>query len=175
MSSSPRPRFASVDASFLISLAAGDASCEDAVDFLQRLRLFIFVTPSTCQALKDVALESENSEIKRLANEALSSLSVWGFWIDGLSDVNTFIANEAAKYIQEALNLSVSQCRVITESSINNAVIFLSDDPRFTDIDHNTLGLLLLDRDLSGFPIFDPTTFSSVAQEVINRPAHHSS
>lgn len=46
-----KPRFAAVDATFLISLASGDLACQATVDFLGKLRLYIIVTPASLQAL----------------------------------------------------------------------------------------------------------------------------
>jgi hypothetical protein len=168
MAAEKQPRFAAVDAAFLIALAAGDEACDAAVDFLGRLRLFIFVSPATCQALSDVAACSTDPRIRELAATALRSLGTWGFWTDGLTDVQHFIATEAAKRVETALGLTFTQSRMIAECAVGNTAVLLSDDDLLSRIDSKFLDLVLLDRELSGFPIFDPGNFSTAAEMVFS-------
>lgn len=161
-----KPRFAAVDATFLIALASGDLACQATVDFLGKLRLYIIVTPASLQALQETADKNLGTRIGDLAQEALSSIALWGFLKDGLPDLETHIGANAAQYVQKSLGLTHTQSRVLTEVPLSKADLLLTNDPSLLNLDNPALELIILGRDLDSFLIFDPIMFSNLMERL---------
>jgi len=165
------PRFVSVDAPFLISLAKGDPACESSVDLVSRFRLFIVVPECAVKTILDICDNETNQAVKQAAEKARSLLPVWGFLQDGLTDVEDVIAEGAAKLIEEQLGVTKAISRILAEVSVHKSVLFLSDDPAIIDIDSKILDVIFLDRDLSGYVTLDPSSFAEVATKIMTRGA----
>jgi hypothetical protein len=160
----PQVRFVAVDAAFLISLAKGDPACETAVDLVvKRLRFFIVVPPASIQALYDVIDNEPNPEVRQYAANALQALTVWGFVIDGLNDLQLIYADGATRSLEERTQLPHLPSRMLSETSVLKCAMLISDDSRLCGVDNKKLEILLLDRGLDGFLIIDPESFAEAA------------
>jgi hypothetical protein len=94
-------RFAALDTSFLLCLAAGDEDCQTVVDWLVSHNIYPVVTGTVLQELADIDQNEADPFVRGNAQEVETSLSTWGFLSIPLEPTDNGIAKIIAARIVE--------------------------------------------------------------------------
>src|SRR5438105_10413142 len=91
-------RFAALDTSFLLALAAGDDNCAEVIDWLSANTVYTLATGTVLQELMDIDQQEDGDPfVKQNADRALLSLPTWGVLDAALSAIDNGIAQMVAR------------------------------------------------------------------------------
>ncbi len=158
-----KSRFAALDTSFLLALAAGDGHCEAVVDWLGRINVYALVTPTVLQEISDVELYDPDAENRSKARRVKDCLSLWTFLYIPLEPVQHGIAKIiASKLIEKGIlpDDAENDGLVIAEASIQGCKILVTDRSALLAINSantDSLRLALLECDVSDVFTISPT------------------
>jgi len=155
----PSKRFAALDTSFLLYLAAGDEDCQTVVDWLVSHNIYPLITGTVLQELADIEINDPDPFNKSNAAEALTSISTWGFLSIPLEPTQNGIARIIATRIVEKDLLpdeNEDDGLVVAEAAIQECKLLITYRKVLLDADYDSLRLLLLENDVSDLAIIEP-------------------
>ncbi len=164
-------KFAALDASFILALAAGSVDAEGVIDWLNTYNVYPLVTPSVLQALVDIE-ECGDSISKSFAIKGKDSLTTWGILNQPLTPLEHGIALAishklfAANVLSEPLNCQ-NDGLVLAEAAIQCCSIFITYRMPLLQTNAKRLKLTLLQCDVSDLFVIDPPTFVEATKEVM--------
>ena len=147
---SPTHRFASLDTSFLLALAAGDQDCEEVLDWLGRNNVYALVTPTVVQELVD--LEEQDKDAGPTAKIAKTTLGVWGILAPSIEPTEHGIATIIARKFVEK-GVLPDECEndglVLAEAGIEGCRMLITYRKSILDAPKQHLKLVLLESDVA--------------------------
>lgn len=155
----PAKRFAALDTSFLLCVAAGDDDCLTVVDWLVQHNIYPVVTGTVLQELADIEINETDPFINSNAVEVLSNLSTWGFLSIPLEPADNGIAKIIANRIVEKGLLPdehEDDGIVIAEAAIQRCNLMITCRPVLLAAPFDPLRLLLIEMDVSDLAIISP-------------------
>jgi predicted nucleic acid-binding protein len=155
----PTKRFAALDTSFLLYLAAGDEDCQTVVDWLVSHNIYPVVTGTILQELADIEINDPDPFNKANAAEAITSLPMWGFLSIPLEPTQNGIARIIASRIVEKGLLpdeNEDDGLAVAEAAIQECKLLITYRKVLLDADYDSLRLLLLENDVSDLAIIQP-------------------
>jgi len=155
----PTKRFAALDTSFLLYLAAGNEDCQTVVDWLVSHNIYPVVTGTVLQELADIEINDPDPFIKANATEAIVNLPTWGFLSIPLEPTDNGIARIIASRIVEKGLLpdeNEDDGLVVAEAAIQGCKLLITYRQILLGADYDSLRLLLLENDVSDLAIIEP-------------------
>lgn len=155
----PTKRFAALDTSFLLYLAAGDEDCETVVDWLVSHNIYPIVTGTVLQELADIEQNDPDPFNRGNANTVATSISTWGFLSFPLEPADNGIAKIIASRIVEKELLpdkDEDDGLVIAEAAMQNCNMLVTYRKVLLDAPFDQLRLLLIEMDVSPLVVIPP-------------------
>ena len=152
-------RFAALDTSFLLYLAAGDEDCETVVDWLVSNNIYPLVTGTVLQELADIEQNDPDPFNRGNAREVETNISTWGFLSIPLEPTDNGIAKIIASRIVEKGLLpdeNEDDGLVIAEAAIQNCNMLITYRKVLLDAPFDPLRLLLIEMNVSDLAIIPP-------------------
>jgi hypothetical protein len=152
-------RFAALDTSFLLFLAAGDEDCQTVVDWLVSHGIYPLVTGTVLQELADIEQNDSDPFNCGNAREVETNLSAWGFLSIPLEPTDNGIAKIIASRIVEKGLLpdeNEDDGLVIAEAAIQSCNLLITYRKVLLDAPFDQLRLLLIEMDVSPLVVIPP-------------------
>lgn len=155
----PTKRFAALDTSFLLALAAGNGDCEAVVDWLSLINVYALVTGTVLQELADIEREESDPFINQNAVRAQQNIPTWGFLSIPLEPAENGITQIIARKIFEREVLP-DECEndglVIAEAAYQGCKVLVTYREILLRVSDEALKFILLESDVSNIFMVSP-------------------
>jgi hypothetical protein len=155
----PTKRFAALDTTFLLSLAAGDEACEETIDWFGAINVYPVVTGTVLQELADIEQNEEDPFVLENASKALANIPVWGFLSIPLQPAENGIAKVIANKLADKGFLPdeyENDGLVVAEAAFQNCNILVTYRQTLLDCSGEGLKFMLLENDVADLFIVSP-------------------
>ena len=155
----PQKRFAALDTSFLLSLAAGDGNCQEVIDWLSRINVYPLATGTVLQELADAEREDSDPFVRQNAILAQQNLAIWGILDVSLEPIDNGIAKIIATKLFEKKVLPdehENDGLVIAEAALHYCKILVTFRQRLLDAPAAGIKFMLIESDVPDLFIVSP-------------------
>lgn len=145
-------RFAALDTDFLIGIRDGVEDCLTVADWLSQSNLHPLVSETVLHELADIKRLDPSPDVRNMAHEILSSLSVWNFLTPPLSSMQRGIAEQVANKILACGCLGddplLNEGLIIAEAALLECTMIVSNSKSMGNASADHLKLVLLESDV---------------------------
>jgi hypothetical protein len=153
-------RFAALDTSFLLCLAAGDEDCEATIDWFSGINVYPLITGTVLQELADIEQTESDPFVKANAIKVVTSISTWGFLALPLQPAENGIAKIIATKLAAKGFLPdehENDGLVVAEAAYQNCNILVTYRESLLECSGEGLKFMLLENDVSDLFIVSPS------------------
>jgi hypothetical protein len=158
----PAPRrFAALDTSFLLALAAGDENCEEVIDWFSTINVYPLVTGTVLQELMDIDDQQEDADpfVKMNADHALLNLTTWGILDASLTATDNGIAKIiAAKFVEKGVlpDEHDNDGLVVAEAALHECKMLVTDRETLLKAPLEGIKFMLIESDVPALLVVSP-------------------
>jgi hypothetical protein len=152
-------RFAALDTSFLLTLAAGDDDCAEVIDWLSANNIYPLVTGTVMQELRDAEREDPDPFIRHNALAAQENMATWGVLDASLTPIDNGIAKIiAAKMVEKKVlpDKHDDDGLVVAEAALHGCVMLISFRETLLTAPPAGIKLMLLESDVPDLFVVSP-------------------
>ena len=153
-------RFAALDTSFLLALAAGDDNCAEVIDWLSDNKIYPLATGTVLQELADIDQQEGGDPFKKQnAEKALLSFGTWGVLDAALSPIDNGIAQMVAKKFVEKNVLPDEHDNdglVVAEAALHECKMLITYRDTLLDAPLEGIKFMLIESDVPVLFVVSP-------------------
>lgn len=152
-------RFAALDTSFLLALAAGDDDCAEVIDWLSANNIYPLATGTVLQELRDAEREDPDPFVQQNALAAQQNLPTWGILDASLTPIDNGIAKIITSKMVEKKVLPdkhEDDGLVVAEAALHGCVMLITFRPTLLDAPAAGIKLMLLESDVPDLFVVSP-------------------